>query len=223
MHDERESLPATAGRALAVLNGLGLEYELLIVDDGSSDGSERLAAELQAREPHVRVLRHEQNLGYGQALRSGFAAARGEIVAYTDCDQPADLGRLPEALRLFDDPAVDLVIGYRLSRAQDGLRRRAFALAYNLLVRALFSVRVRDVNFAFKLIRRRALLGLRLSARTGFIDGQLLSEARRLGLRLVEIPVHYRPREHGRSHFDGLRPALENLKEMLGLRFGRGR
>lgn len=223
MHDERESLHATAGRALEVLSELGLDFELLIVDDGSSDGSELLAAELAAHDTRVRVVRHERNLGYGQALRSGFAAARGEIVAYTDCDQPADLGLLPEALRLFSDPALDLVIGYRTSRGADGLRRRLYSLGYNLLVRVLFGVRVRDVNFSFKLIRRAALARMRLSARSGFIDGQFLSEAKRLGLRLVEMPVQYRLREFGRSHFDGFRPALENLAEMLRLRFGRGR
>jgi glycosyltransferase involved in cell wall biosynthesis len=223
MYDERESLGPTADKALTVLAGISADFELLIVDDGSRDGSERVADELAARDPRVRVVRHERNLGYGQALRSGFAAARGRIVAYTDCDQPADLALLPQALERLADPAVDMLIGYRTSRGACGPRRRFYSAAYNMLVRALFGVRVRDVNFAFKLIRKSAVERLRLTARTGFIDGQLLVEARRLKLRLVEMPVEYRLRQFGRSHFDSLATALATLAELLRYWAGLGR
>jgi len=214
MYDERESLRPTVAKALQVLERSTSDFELLIVDDGSRDGSERLAQELAAAEPRVRVLRHEHNQGYGQALRSGFAAARGEIVAYTDCDEPADLNLLPETLRRFDDPQVDMVVGYRTSRDQDGLRRRLYAAGYNALVRRLFGVRARDINFSFKLIRRGALERMQLGARTGFVDGELLTEAGRLGLRVVEIPVEYRRRRFGRSHFDSLQVVYETWCEM---------
>jgi glycosyltransferase involved in cell wall biosynthesis len=214
MYDERESLRPTIARALQVLASVTADFELLIVDDGSSDGSEHLAQELAATQPRLRVLRHERNQGYGQALRTGFAAAQGEVIAYTDCDEPADLGLLPEALRHFDDPQVDMVIGYRTSRARDGLRRRLYSLGYNALVRRLFGVRARDVNFSFKLIRREALRRMQLGARTGFVDGELLTEAARLGLRIVELPVEYRRRRFGRSHFDSPRIAFETLCEI---------
>jgi glycosyltransferase involved in cell wall biosynthesis len=213
MHDERESLRPTAEKALAVLRSVTPDFELLIVDDGSRDGSERLAAELAAAEPRVRVARHDQNRGYGQALRTGFAAARGDVVAYTDCDEPADLWELPRALRRFDDPAVDMVVGYRLNR-WEGLRRCVYSLGYNAIVRLLFRVRVRDVNFSFKLIRRAALGRLHLSAGSAFIDGELMTEAARHGLRVVEVPIFYRGREHGRSHFDSLRAATDTLAEI---------
>ncbi len=214
MHDELESLEPFVRKALAVLSGVTPDFELLIVDDGSRDGSGALADRLAQSDPRVRVARHETNLGYGSALRTGFAQARGEVVAYTDCDEPADLALLPAALRVFDDPAVDMVAGYRLAR-EEGPRRWLYTHAYNALVRTLFGVRARDVNFSFKLVRSRALRQARLSARSAFIDGQLLSEAVRLGWRIRELPVEYRARTRGTSHFNSLRPALAALGEIL--------
>ena len=102
VHDERDSLLPTAHKALQVLSGVGADFELLIVDDGSRDGSAALADELAGADPRVRVLHHERNRGYGHALRSGFQAARGELVAYTDCDEPADLRLLPDSLKRFE-------------------------------------------------------------------------------------------------------------------------
>lgn len=213
MHDERESLPPLLAKALEVLAGLTPDFELLIVDDGSRDGSGELADALAAADARVRVVHHARNLGYGQALRTGFAEARGDIVAYTDCDEPADLRLLPEAVRRFDDGALDMVIGYRMQRA-DSPRRWLYSKCNNLLVRVLFGVRARDVNFSFKLIRRDALRRLTLQADSAFIDGELLSEAARHGLRLAEIPVVYRARVHGRSHFDSLGAAAATLREI---------
>lgn len=213
MHNERASFGPTSAKALEVLSSLGCEFELLIVDDGSDDGSERAADALAAADPRVRVVHHAGRRGYGQALRTGFAEARGAIVAYTDCDEPADLRRLPEALRLFEDPAVDLVAGYRLGR-YEGPRRYLLSAGYNALLRLLFRLRLRDVNFSFKLIRRQALLSLRLRAVSGFIDGELMIEATRRGLRIVELPVIYQRRLHGASHFDSLRAVTGTLAEL---------
>jgi glycosyltransferase involved in cell wall biosynthesis len=214
MHDERESVEPLVRKALAVLSGVTADFELLIVDDGSRDGSGALADQLAAGEPRLRVVRHERNLGYGRSLRTGFAEARGEVVAYTDCDEPADLALLPQALEQLAEPGVDMVVGYRVGRGESW-RRRLYTWGYNALLRSLFGLRLRDINFAFKLARRPALAGLRLTAETGFVDGQLMIEAARLGRRVVELPVRYRPRLHGRSHFDSPGAALATLREIL--------
>lgn len=211
MYNERESIEAMTQKALRVLSDLTDDFEILIIDDGSSDGSEKLADQLAETNEHVRVIHHAGNKGYGQALRTGFASATKDIVIYTDCDEPADLWLIRDALPHMTDH--DLVIGYRLNR-WEGLRRFIYSLGYNTLVRVLFGIHVRDVNFSFKFIRRDALRHIHLGAESVFIDGELLAEAVRLGLKIYQIPVEYQARKHGASHFNSIRAATHTLEEI---------
>jgi glycosyltransferase involved in cell wall biosynthesis len=150
----------------------------------------------------VRAIHHPHNLGYGAALRTGFRHASKELVFYTDCDEPVDLSELKRALA-YMQPGVDLVVGYRVRR-HDTLRRWIYSRIYNLLVRFLFGVPVRDVNFSFK-----------LDSGSTFIDGELLAEACRAGCTIKEIGVEYRPRQCGKSSFDSWHAALHALGEMM--------
>jgi glycosyltransferase involved in cell wall biosynthesis len=213
MYNEVQSVRPMTEKALKVLRAVCDEFEILIIDDGSSDGSEIIAQELAAQYPEVRVIRHDGNKGYGQALRTGFANARMDIVAYTDCDEPADLWLFAAALTHMENPNIDMVIGYRLNR-WDGVRRFVYSKIYNTLVRVLFGVNVRDINFSFKLIRREKLKKLHLAAGSVFIDGELLAEAARHKVRLLQMPVIYQPRKHGSSHFDSMRAATHTLEEI---------
>ena len=213
MYNERASVERMVSKAVSVLEGLTDDYEVLIVDDGSTDGSECIADALAARDAHVRVIRHTTNRGYGAALQAGFTGAAKDLVFYTDCDEPVDLAEIKCALaRLMPD--IDLVVGYRIDR-HDTPRRWLYSLVYNGLVRLLFGVHVRDVNFSFKLIRRTALNRLDLCAGSTFIDGELLAEAVRYGYRIVEMPIEYYPRKHGRSSFDSLDAVVHTLEDML--------
>jgi glycosyltransferase involved in cell wall biosynthesis len=206
VYNERANLERMVDKAHAVLGRLTADYEVLIIDDGSTDGSERIADELAAQNSRVRAIHHPGNRGYGCALRTGFGSACKELVFYTDCDEPVDLNEIARALE-FMQPHVDLVIGYRIDR-YDTPRRRLYSRACNLLVRQMLGVRVRDVNFSFKLVRRRVLERIRLGADSTFIDGELLAEAVRYGFHVVEIPVQYFPRTSGASSFDDLRAPL---------------
>lgn len=211
MYNEVDSVEGMIQKALVVLQKVTNDFEIIIVNDGSTDGSEILADRLAAANPHVHVIHHQGNKGYGQALRTGFASASKDIVMYTDCDEPADLWLIRDALPHFANH--DMVIGYRLNR-WEGIRRFIYSLGYNAMVRLLFGVHVRDINFSFKLIRRDALKHITLSAESVFIDGELLAEATRLGLRIYQIPVEYRARKYGVSHFNSIRAATHTLEEI---------
>ncbi len=213
MYNEKETVARMTNKALGVLETLVTDYEVIIVDDASHDGSEQIADELARQHPRVRVVHHPQNLGYGAALRTGLQSATKELVFYTDCDEPVDLHEIERALALIG-PDADLVLGYRIKR-YDTLRRFIYSKVYNLLCRLLFDIRARDVNFSFKLLKREILEHVRLSAGSVFIDGELLAEAVRCGYEIVEIPVEYFPRRSGKSSFDSLSAAFYTLEEIL--------
>jgi glycosyltransferase involved in cell wall biosynthesis len=213
MYNERQNIEQVLDRAEEVIPDLGFQnYEILIIDDGSRDGCDRIVEERARADEHLRLYRHARNEGYGAALRTGFQQASREAVFYTDCDLPADLRDLEIAIPLLEE--ADLVIGYRKER-HETLRRAIYSRTYNFLMRFLFGVFVRDVNFSFKLVRRSALQKINLTAETVFIDGQLLAEARRQGFKIVEIPIEYTPRRFGKSNFDSLKTAWATLVEIV--------
>jgi glycosyltransferase involved in cell wall biosynthesis len=213
MYNERDNIERVVRKAIVVLETLAEEFEVLIVDDASCDGSERIADELALRYPQVRIIRHACNMGYGAALRTGFQHAAKDLVFYTDSDEPIDLCEIERALRLIG-PDVDLAIGYRIDRYDTPLRY-VYSRVYNFLCRCLFGIRARDVNFSFKLIKRTVLDRIRLQAGSVFIDGELLAEAARYGYRVAELPVQYFPRRNGHSNFDNLRAATHALEEVV--------
>ncbi|MBT3392191.1 MAG: glycosyltransferase family 2 protein [Chloroflexi bacterium] len=213
MYNERKSIEKFIGHIEQEVSQIGIDdYEILLVDDGSRDGCDQIVAEWAQRNPHVRMVQHEQNQGYGAALRTGFLESRKAVVFYTDTDLPADIADLERALPLMAE--ADLVIGYRVER-HETLRRAIYSRIYNFLMRLFFDVHVRDVNFSFKVVRREVLDKIQLTATSVFIDGQLLAEARRYGFAIAEIPIEYTPREFGVSNFDSFQAAWSTLTEMV--------
>ncbi len=220
-YDEEDSLPVAVEAALAMLASTGRSHELILVDDGSTDGSAAIADRAAADHDAVRVARHEVNRGYGAALCTGFAEALGDLVLYSDADLPVALHHFADALPRLE--RVDLVTGYPLGWDKS-LRRKAYTAGYKLLCRVFLGLSVRDINFSFKIVRRELLTGMELDARTGLIDAQFLAEAVRLGARIEEIGVPYTERVHGVSHFDSPAVAFANGIELLQLwRRNRGR
>jgi glycosyltransferase involved in cell wall biosynthesis len=173
-----------------------LEVEVILVDDGSNDGSGVLLKEAEESRPWLRVITHHENKGYGAALKTGFAAARGQFVFYTDSDNQFDILELREILPLLDD--ADLVAGFRVYRF-DPLTRLVVSWAYNRLVRVLFRVKIRDVDCSFKLMRRERLDRLVLMSDDFFIDTEIAARARKWNWRIKEVGVRHYPRRKGRT------------------------
>jgi glycosyltransferase involved in cell wall biosynthesis len=212
MYNELKSVEPMTRKALEVLNAIATDFEILIIDDGSTDGSTQVAENLAASDAHIKVIHHDGNKGYGQALRTGWASASKDIVIYTDCDEPLDLWLIPKALEQLEY-GYDMVIGYRLNR-WEGWRRFVYSKIYNGLVRVLFNVRAKDINFSFKVIHRENLQKLHLAAGSVFIDGEFLAETARQRLKVYQMPVEYLPRKFGTSHFNSVRAATYTLEEI---------
>jgi glycosyltransferase involved in cell wall biosynthesis len=197
-HNEEANLEPLVDEAMATLPTLAETWEIVVVDDGSRDRTAEIAERLAAAHPDlVRVVHHPANRGYGAALRSGFAAARYELVAFTDGDRQfrvEDVGRL--TARMAERDAPDVVVGYRIRRA-DPLVRTVYARLYRLANRIFFGLRVRDVDCACKLFRREALDGLRVESGGAFFSAELLIKLRASGRRVVEVGVPHYPRTAG--------------------------
>jgi dolichol-phosphate mannosyltransferase len=178
------------------LQGLLRPYEILVVDDGSRDETGVVVAQCAAQLPPVRFLRHPQNRGYGAALRTGFEAARHELVAFTDADSQFFLADL--ALLLAQAEQHPIVAGYRVGR-QDPWRRRFLSWGYNCLVRVLLGTGVRDCDCALKVFHRDVLRRLLPESTHFFVNTEMLARARRLGVDVVEVGVRHRHRRHGTS------------------------
>jgi glycosyltransferase involved in cell wall biosynthesis len=201
--------------AASTLDRVGAEGEVIVVNDGSSDGSERVLKHLTETEPRLRVVTHEHNRGYGGALLSGFGSATKQWVFYTDGDgqfDPTELELL--VARASDD--VDVVQGYKLNRA-DNIARRAIGRVYHRFVSFVFGLHVRDTDCDFRLMRRSTLDRVRLEKTTGVICVELVRKLQDAGARFVEVGVHHYPRVYGRSQFFKLSSVVSTLWDLAKL------
>jgi glycosyltransferase involved in cell wall biosynthesis len=202
-YNEAAVIASTVQAVAGTLAALGADYEIIVVNDGSRDGTAAVLAGLQPALPALRVVTHPTNRGYGAALASGFDAASRELIFLTDGDRQFDVGQLAEFLPL---PAeVDLYIGYRQPRADPPLRK-LYGWGWNQLVRLLFGPTARDVDCAFKLFRREVWRRTGVRATGATFSAELLIKARALGYRVRERPVRHYPRPAGAP--TGARPAV---------------
>jgi dolichol-phosphate mannosyltransferase len=173
-----------------------MTYEILIVDDGSRDGTAETVRQTSRGRPSVHLLRHTVNRGYGAALRTGFETARGDLVAFTDADCQFHLADLARLLALTESQPI--AVGYRVGR-QDSVLRKFYSRGYNLLARTLLGITVRDIDCALKVFRRDALLRLLPETRGFFVNTEMLTRAAQMGLAVAEAGVRHRPRLRGVS------------------------
>jgi glycosyltransferase involved in cell wall biosynthesis len=213
--NEVENVAAAVVQAHLAAAAQARDHEVIVVDDGSTDGTGEVATALTHTDARVRVVTHEVNRGYGAALRSGFQASRGDWVLLTDGDLQFDLGELEGLVALAGEH--DLVAGYRIDRA-DPAGRRAAAHAWNVLVRHSFGVTLRDVDCAFKLMRGDALRALPLVSDGAMISTELVVRAQRAGWRIGEVGVHHRPRPAGEPSGGDPRVVLRAFREHRALR-----
>ena len=216
-HNEEDNIVESVRQALAAAEQVSRAQEVIVVDDGSRDATAALAAALADEDDRVRLVQHERNRGYGRAIRTGIAAARLDWVLLTDADLQFDLAQLSEFVP--HTRQVPLVIGYRAQR-NDPLMRRVNARGWNALVHLMFGLSVRDVDAAFKLIRRSTLQGIRLTATGGAFDAELLAKLAERGTGLVELPVRHLPRTAGDASGANLRVIARAFRELFSIWWG---
>lgn len=195
-----------------------LDYELIVVDDCSTDRTPELADALAAADSHVVVVHHPVNRKLGGSMKTGFATASGDLVLYSDADLPFDMAEVTRAVRLMRLYEADVVSAYRHDRTGEGLSRAIYTFFYNVLIRRLFGVRMRDINFAFKLCRRRIFDHITLQSEGSFIDAELIIRTRKLGYDVIQFGVDYFPRTRGESTLASVAVIKKIIREMFSLR-----
>jgi glycosyltransferase involved in cell wall biosynthesis len=225
-YNDEATIGSVVESVAATIDRVGVEGEIIVVNDGSSDGSERVLKRLTETEPRLRVVTHEHNRGYGGALLSGFGSATNQWVFYTDGDGQFDPSEL-EHLVARASADIDVVQGYKLNRA-DSLARKVIGRVYHWFVSFMFGLRVRDTDCDFRLIRRSKLEAIQLEKTTGVICVELVRKLQDTGARFTEVGVHHYPRSHGRSQFFKLTSVVQTLWDLAKLWvqlvvLGRGR
>jgi len=196
----------------AILPQVAEDYEIIIVNDGSKDRTGEIADRLAKEDQRVRVVQHEKNQGYGAAVRSGINACQKDYFFFTDGDGQFDVSQLPKLIPYLTDH--DGVIGFRLNR-QDPWVRKLNAWAWNRLVRLMLGLKVRDIDCAFKLFRRRIFDPIHLEYTGAMVSTEMLVKLRKKGYKLYEIGVLHSPRLAGKQTGANLRVILRAFKELF--------
>lgn len=211
-YNDGGTIPSMVLTALIALRQVTDDFEIIVVNDGSSDYTAEVLDELAHRVPELRVIHHPQNRGYGGALRTGFAAATKEWVFYTDGDaqyNPLELVHLVEAVT----SDVDVVNGYKIAR-NDPLSRKIIGRLYHHFVKLMFGFKLRDVDCDFRLIRRTLFDAVPLKSDSGTICLEMVKKFQDAGYRFVEVPVHHYHRQYGVSQFFNWRRLLRTARQL---------
>jgi len=201
-YDEK-NLPLLIPSVVNLLDDVAGDYEIIIVEDGSPDNTGRVADDLAKKHKKIRVIHHKRNLGYGAALKTGFANCRMDFICYTDGDNQFRVEEFRKMLPLLEK--ADVVIGFRRNRAES-LRRMIPSKGFNFMINLLFGLRIRDFNCAFKIYKKKVLDSIKIESSSPFINGEMLAKAKKKGFRIVQVAVKHYPREHGIA--SGVKPKV---------------
>jgi glycosyltransferase involved in cell wall biosynthesis len=217
MFNEELNIEHAISAAVEALTKYAGDYEIIIVDDASTDGSPAMVRRASEQNPRIRVLRHEINRKLGGSLKTGFAAATQDLVLYMDADLPFDPDCLGRAIRAMELTGADVIAGYRLDRTIEGLKRTIYSYVYNALIGVLFGWPHRDINFSFKLFKRSVLQSIELKAEGSLIDAELIVKAKNRGFAIQQIGLDYFPRIRGTSNLSSPSVIFKIFRELLRL------
>ena len=214
-YNEQDVIGELVAKSDYVASRITDDYEIIVVNDGSSDNTGEVADGLCEKYKHLRVVHHEHNKGYGAALQSGFRAASKDLIFYTDGDGQFDVEELPSIMGLIDE--CDLVSCYRIKR-QDSFIRKVNAFCWGTLVCILFKMKIRDIDCAFKLYKREIFDNIEMHSTGALIDTEILARALQKGYKIKQVGVKHYPRTTGTQTGAKISVILRAFKELFKLR-----
>jgi glycosyltransferase involved in cell wall biosynthesis len=214
-YNEEKNVRTLLDNILDFIPSIASDYEVVVVDDGSSDKTVEIAQKFERNNSHIRIVRHEKNRGYGAALRTGFESCEKDYIFFTDGDNQFDIREMTKLLPYIKD--YDIVAGFRTKR-QDNIIRKMNEFCFNRLIRVLFGLKVRDLNCAFKIYKKKVIKNLTLRSDWGFINSELMIRAMKKGFSIKEVGVTHYPRQWGEQTGASFKVVMGSLKEAFKLR-----
>ncbi|MBE9508040.1 MAG: glycosyltransferase family 2 protein [Chloroflexi bacterium] len=214
-HNEEENVASAVAEVSGVAQQLGMDYEIILVNDGSTDRTGEISRDLAQRVPNFRLVEHHPNRGYGGSLKAGFAAATKDLVAFFPADKQFVFSEIRQLLERIDE--ADVVSGYRANR-QDPFIRRLNAFGWNTLIRLLFGHLCHDIDCGFKLFRREILDRVTIVSDGAMIDTEFLAGAKARGYRIAEVPVTHLPRVAGEATGANVKVIAKAFRDLVSFR-----
>jgi glycosyltransferase involved in cell wall biosynthesis len=213
--NEEDNVEKLLNNMLDFIPKISTDYEIIIVDDGSTDATAELALQLAVDHPQIRVIRHKENKGYGAALRTGFENSSKDIIFFTDSDNQFDISEMTKLLPYIRD--YDIVTGFRIQR-RDNIVRKINEYGFNRLIRLLFGLKIRDLNCAFKMYKKAVIKSIPMKSNLAFINSEILIRARKKGFTIKEVGVTHYPRKWGTQTGANLKVITGTFHELFTLR-----
>jgi glycosyltransferase involved in cell wall biosynthesis len=214
-YNEEKNAASAVEKVSAVAKELGMDYEILLVNDGSADRTGEIGRELEQRVPNFRLVEHYPNRGYGGSLKAGFTEATKELIAFVPADNQFEFGEITRLLERLDE--ADIVSGFRAER-QDPFVRKLNAFGWNTLIQLLFGRLCRDIDCGFKLFRREILDHVHIVSNGAMIDTEFLAGAKARGYRITDVPVTHLPRTAGEATGANFKVIAKAFRDLLRFR-----
>ncbi len=217
MFNETENIEEAISKASVLAKEISEDYEIVVVDDASTDGSAGIVDRFSAKDNHIRLIRLKENTKFGGALKAGLKNASKDIIVYTDSDFPAKAEDIKKALELLD--GADIVTAYSLVIKDTSLKRILMSRGYNFLVRLLFGLELKDINSGLKIYKKKALEGLQLKSKSPFIDVEIFVEAAKKGFKIKQYGLIFELRTKGHSAISRPSVVARTFRDMLAYKF----